>query len=118
MFFFGIFGIQDKVRQIKEFTNIICTCGRYSSMKLMQSYTYFHIFFIPLFKWNKKYYIDARCCGRIFEVPDDYADELLQSDNVDMGRLKEINVPYRVCPNCGAQVDSGYRYCPYCGKEI
>lgn len=118
MFLFGIFGIQDKVKQIKEFSNIICVCGRYSRMKLIEKYTYFHLFFIPLFKWNRKYYVEARCCGRIFEVPDNYIDEILKTDIPDLNRLREVKSSVRICPGCGHPVDSNYRYCPYCGREI
>lgn len=118
MFFFGIFGIQNKVNSIKEFSNVICVCGRYSRLHLVEEYTYFHFFFIPIFKWGKKYYVEARCCGRVFEVPDDYLDEVLKGDTIELSRLREIQTPYRVCPNCSRYVDSNYRYCPHCGREL
>jgi hypothetical protein len=118
MFFFGIFGIQNKVKELKEFSNVICVCGRYSRMQLLVEYSFFHFFFIPIFKWGRRYFVEARCCGRIFEVPGDYIDELLKSDTVDINRLKEVESPVRVYPNCGGKFDSHYRYCPYCGREV
>ena len=40
MFFFGIFGIQNKEKNLKEFSNIICSCGMYSRMQLVERYYY------------------------------------------------------------------------------
>lgn len=118
MFIFGIFGIQGKKKLVKEFGSMICACGRYTHMQLVEEYTYFHLFFIPLLKWNRKYYVEARCCGRIFEVPDDYKEEIMNTDIPDLNRLREIKPSIRICPGCGQQVESNYRYCPYCGREI
>lgn len=118
MFFFGIFGIQNKVKNVKEFNNVICVCGRYSHLQLIEEYMYFHFFFIPIFKWGRKYYVEARCCGRMFEVPEDYVDHILNNDDIDLSRLREIQTPYRVCSNCGKYVDSSFSYCPHCGKEL
>ena len=118
MFFFGIFGIQDKEKNLKEFSNIICSCGMYSRMQLVERYYYFHFFFIPLFKWGREYYIEARCCGRVFKVPRNYIKEILESDTVDLNRLIEVNTPYRKCPHCGEYVDSNYKYCPHCGRKF
>lgn len=118
MFFFGIFGVNSKVKNIKEFANTICICGRYSRLELMEEYMYFHFFFIPLFKWGRKYFVEARCCSRVFGVPKDYVEDLLIGDAVDIKRLMEVDVPYKVCSNCNNYVDSHYKYCPHCGKEF
>ncbi|HBM75727.1 MAG TPA: zinc ribbon domain-containing protein [Clostridiaceae bacterium] len=118
MFFFGIFGVQNKSRVVKEFNNVICRCGRLSSMQLIEEYMYFHFFFIPIFRWGRKYFVQARCCGRLYEVPEDYKDELLTSDTIDLNRLREKESPYKICPSCGKYVDSNYKYCPYCGAEL
>ncbi|KPU43633.1 hypothetical protein OXPF_30750 [Oxobacter pfennigii] len=118
MFFIGIFGIQNKVKELKEFTDVCCSCGKYSRMKLLYEYNCFHIFFLPLFKWGRKYFLEARCCRRVFEVPDNYIDELLEADTVDFSRLTEINMPYTLCPNCRNYVDSGYKFCPNCGSKL
>lgn len=118
MFIFGIFGVQNKSKILKEYNNVICTCGRFSKMVLIQEYMYFHFFFIPIIKWGKKYFLEARCCGRVFEVPDDYVDELLRSEIIDFNRVREVNTPYRVCPNCNQYVDRNFMYCPHCGSKL
>ncbi|NLT96782.1 MAG: zinc ribbon domain-containing protein, partial [Christensenellaceae bacterium] len=43
MFFIGIFGIEDKEKELREYANIVCpNCGGYSRAVLTQYYTYFH----------------------------------------------------------------------------
>ena len=44
MIFIRIFGIQDKQRVIREYSNVVCKCGRLSRGELIEHYTYFHLF--------------------------------------------------------------------------
>jgi hypothetical protein len=100
MFFFGIFGIQQKDRSIKEFDNIICPdCGRLTRAELRESYTYFHFFFIPLIKWNRQCFLQLRCCGSLYMVDSDYVDELKRSENVDFVDIY-INPNVRLFAQC------------------
>ncbi len=118
MFFFGIFGIQQKDRIIKEFDNIICPeCGRYTRAKLREVYTYFHFFFIPLFKWNRQYFLQLRCCGSSYMVDSDYVGELKQRGDVDFDRLRKMQTPKNICQNCGNLLNPNFTYCPYCGQK-
>ncbi|GAQ25561.1 zinc ribbon domain-containing protein [Tepidanaerobacter syntrophicus] len=119
MFFFGIFGIQQKERTIKEFDNVICPeCGKLTRAELWESFTYFHFFFIPIFKWNRQYYIKLRCCGAIFMVDPDYAKELKRDGEIDFNRLKKIKIPKNICPNCGSFINPSFAYCPFCGQKL
>jgi len=119
MFFIGIFGIQDKQRVVREYPNVICKCGSLSRGELIEEYTYFHFFFIPIFKWNKRYYMRFRCCNRIFRVPPDYVNELKDSTDVDVNRLEEVQTYFgNQCSNCGAVLHRSFAYCPYCGQKI
>lgn len=119
MFFIGIFGIQNKERPVREFDSIVCpNCGRLSRAELIQTYTYFHFFFIPLFRWGYRYFLRLRCCGSSYEVDKDYVEELMHSDNVDFDRLKKFGSSSGFCPNCGAYVNPGYNFCPHCGTKL
>ncbi len=118
-FFIGIFGIQDKQRVVKEFNNVVCACGSLSRAELIEEYTYFHFFFLPLFKWNKRYFIRFRCCNRIFKVPEDYVSDLKHGFDIDIDRLEEISkINMNICPNCGATIEKSFLYCPYCGHNL
>ncbi|SEF39839.1 zinc-ribbon family protein [Caloramator fervidus] len=123
MFFIGIFGIEPKEEEVKDINNIICKkCGRISSYKLIKQYNVFHFFFIPIYKWNKKYYLISRCCETIFEISTEYGQRLEKEDDIVINdyELHEItfNYWYKKCPNCLREVDVSYNYCPYCGEKI
>lgn len=119
MFFFGIFGIQQKDRPVKEFDNIICPeCGKLTRAELRESFTYFHFFFIPIFKWNKQYFLQLRCCGSIYTVNQDYVRELQHGEGVDFDRLQKMQMPNNICPHCGSFINPSFAYCPFCGQKL
>lgn len=118
MFFFGIFGIQEKERTVKEFDNIICPdCRRLTRAELGETYTYFHFFFIPLFKWNRRYYLRLRCCSGLYTVEPDYARVLRHSESIDFDRLHKMQMPGNICPSCGSFINPNFAYCPFCGQK-
>lgn len=125
MFFIGIFGIDSREKEIKVFSGAVCPgCGKYTQAVFFESYTYFHIFFIPTFRWNRKYFIKLRCCGSLYEVPEDYAKQLKDADTIDFSRLKKVQTGFggyqdfrAACPNCGKSYDKSFAYCPYCGTK-
>jgi hypothetical protein len=123
MFFIGIFGVEQKDKEIKSF-NVVCPdCGKMTQAVLYMSYTYFHMFFIPTFRWNRQYYVKLRCCASVYNVPEDYALKLRESDIPDFSRLKKTRGPdawnsfYATCPSCGKSFERGFSYCPYCGTK-
>ncbi|EYE89570.1 hypothetical protein Q428_02015 [Fervidicella metallireducens AeB] len=125
MFFIGIFGIENKEKEIKDIKNVLCNnCGSLTSYKLIKTYTFFHIFFIPLFKWNKKYFLISRCCNNIWEIPLDIGGKLEGEGNVTMDFNQFENITkaddnYKsICPVCGSNIHNNYVYCPFCGSKI
>ena len=74
MFFIGIFGIGKDKKELRNFPNIICPCcGRYAQASLVMEYSYFHLFFLPLFKFGKKYYVLPSCGCSVYEADAVYA---------------------------------------------
>jgi len=128
MFFIGIFGIEEKEKELKVFSQVVCpVCGRYSHAVLVVRYTYFHIFFIPTFRWNKHYFVKLRCCGAVYEADAEYAKTLETSDNIDFSRLHLVTSgfgafhgyerPDVLCPHCGRSYDNRFAFCPHCGTK-
>ena len=75
MIFIG--GISQGQKILDYVKTVICDrCGRYGRFQVVMTYMYFSFFFIPLFKWNRKYYV------KMSEV----RDEVLVGENV------------RICP--------------------
>ena len=128
MFFIGIFGIENKEKEVKIINNLTCkSCNRLSMARIIKHYEFFHFFFIPIFKWNEKYYVECGSCKKIFSISKEKGKMIERGENIDITYWDshEINNNYAydyninsVCKSCGKVVDSEYKYCPYCGHEI
>ena len=122
MFFFGIFGTGEDKKEIKVFTNVICPkCGVYTRARLVMYYRYFHFFFIPLFKFSRKYFATCPGCASVFSVPDWCGKRAaeLGTFSVSPDQLTLIRrVSPERCPNCGAHTDSGDSFCRNCGHKL
>lgn len=127
MFFIGIFGIETKEKLIKILEGINCKhCTSNRRGKLIKIYTFFHFFFIPIFKWNEKYYITCENCNAVYEIPKEKGKamekgekvEIVNSDIVDLNAKYSKYGAMNVCPNCKKVLDKNYKYCPHCGEKI
>jgi len=119
--FIGIFGIESKQREVKEFSNVVCpSCGLTRSV-LFEQFMFFHFFFIPLFKWDRKFFLKLRC-GCVYELDREYFEEIKKSEELDFSRMRKIfsedKVEYKKCLKCGKSFIDSYSYCPYCGDKL
>ena len=56
MFFIG--GISNEEKKLDYVQNTTCPkCGKFSRMEVYMTYMYFSLFFVPIFKWSKKYFV-------------------------------------------------------------
>jgi hypothetical protein len=121
MFFIGIFGIEDKTKELKTIHNIVCpACGRYTSAQLIFCYTFFHFFFIPLFKWNKTWFVRLSCCGALYACDRETADEVQATGKIDFEKCEHMEHHGKggCCPYCGSRVAGNFAYCPFCGNKL
>ena len=66
---FLIMGINSGKKKLNFTQYLSCpVCGRSSQIEIIMTYTYFMFFFIPLFRWNKRYFITMPCCGASCEL--------------------------------------------------
>ena len=55
-------GQKEKILDLEQ--DMQCgNCSTFSTVQIIMVYSYFMLFFIPLFKWNKRYYAQMTCCG-------------------------------------------------------
>ena len=123
MFFFAFFGVQDREKELGTYNNIICpSCGRLSRYDIYKNYTYFHVFLIPTFKWNTRYYARAACCGALFELDPAVGREFERNPNTEIRpenlRRVQSYMPFKYCQNCRANVPIEFSFCPYCGGKL
>lgn len=123
MFFIGIFGINQSEKLMDTYNNAICpSCGGFSRFEIFKTYSYFHIFFMPVFKWNTRYFVKTACCNSIYELDPYIGKQYDKGHNPEITNehLKPLNTysPYKTCPNCRANIESNYSFCPYCGTKM
>lgn len=127
MFFIGVFGVQDKQKEIGIIKNLSCkNCsGIASKLTLYKTYSYLHIFFLPVFKWNESYCAVCSSCNSIYEIPKEKGIRMEHGDEeaITYWDLKPMDfeyynnyIKYR-CKNCGKEVEPQFEYCPYCGMK-
>ncbi len=122
MFFIGIFGVQSKQKKIGE-ERIDCNICSSKVLTIIKSYTYFHLFFIPIFKWNIEYYALCENCNAMYSLSNEKGEDIERGNTgvLSYWDLKDnINNKYlkKKCSHCGRNLDTEFEYCPYCGNKI
>ena len=125
MFFVGIFGIEEKHKEIRSIQNMVCKdCQRMTTYELIEVYNFFHFFFVPIFKWNYRYYLKCRSCTTVFQISKELGEVLKAGENPAIND-EELNsvfgeedyVSITTCSNCGREIRSEFEYCPHCGNK-
>ncbi|KAB1439597.1 zinc ribbon domain-containing protein [Candidatus Galacturonibacter soehngenii] len=120
---FLIMGISqaEKMLNFNQLTVCKC-CGKYGRVEVFMNYTYFMLFFIPILKWNKQYFVKMNCCGSSCEISKELgkAIELGQVSEINLTELsfyaKENSVKH--CEYCGFTTSEDFQFCPKCGRNI
>ena len=122
MFFIG--GISNKEKKLNYIQSIACSrCDTFGRMEVYMTYMYFSIFFIPIFKWNKKYFVKNTCCNSIYILDNEIGLKISKGDNVLISQNNLKLVDYKQptvnrCYNCGYICNEDFQYCPKCGQRI
>ncbi|GAA0115020.1 zinc-ribbon domain-containing protein [Clostridium senegalense] len=127
MFFIGVFGVEKKEKEIGNLNDISCrNCDMDLGGRVIKTFSFFHFFFIPIFKWNEKYYVVCNGCDFIYQVPIEKGKGFEKDKDVkfnywDLKPVEERNEICshgNICSNCGKVVENNFKYCPYCGEKI
>lgn len=120
---FFIMGISQKEKKLDFQQLVICDCcGKYGQIEVYMSYTYFMFFFIPLFKWNRQYYVRMACCGETAMLDDETGSAIASGENVNID-LEKLNFScgykhFKRCSNCGFSTSEDFKFCPECGNPF
>lgn len=84
MFFFMI-GITEGVRHLLYDKTVYCRdCGCRTRVRIAMTYTCFSLFLIPLFKWNRHFYVEFACCKRHYELNPAIGMRILRGEAPDI----------------------------------
>ncbi len=125
MFFIGVFGVNQGQKEIAVQNNVTCAfCGHLTRYRIIKTYTYFHIFFIPTFRWHVRYFVKSECCGGQAELDRETGERFArgESPSIDSQKLSwtggQQKTQERICRSCGRSFDVDFQYCPYCGRPL
>lgn len=123
---FFIFGISSAEKKLDFVQTMLCSqCEQFGRLELYMTYTYLSLFFIPVLKWNKKFYVKSTCCNTIYAIDDSIGYKILQGELITIHEqeLQIINTQNQSnslhrCSNCGYMMEQDFLYCPKCGNRI
>lgn len=122
MFFIGVFGTGFKEKVVGEVVLDQCPhCEGLPQGEVVTRYSYFHLFFLPIYKWNQDFAVYCRQCRTWYHLEPELGHEIekgtlktlnfWQLKNGDMGQAPHF------CKGCGSETDPEYLYCPRCGMK-
>ena len=125
---FFMMGITPGRKDLDFNQTIVCPdCGGYGRYNVFMTYMVLSLFFIPIFKWNKHYYVQSSCCHRIYELDLEAGKRIARGEpvEIDPEDLQDIKMEfndYRVyksrCENCNFETAEDFDFCPKCGRRF
>lgn len=123
---FFIMGISDGRKDLDFTKTVICSaCGSYGRYQVFMTYTYLSLFFIPIIKWNKQYYVQMSCCNTLYQLNSEVGADIAHGINVDI-RPEDLSLVEtgtkagirKRCNNCGFETKEDFDFCPKCGERL
>ena len=121
---FFMIGITDARKELEYDRMVVCdACGAYGRYTVFMTCTVLSLFFIPCFKWNKRYFVQTTCCESLYELDAGIGAQIARGEDAVIlpQHLKPVrlrNNPLRKCTNCGYTVEDHFEFCPKCGNKL
>lgn len=119
---FFVCGVMQGNQSFDWFTQtVVCPrCGAYGRYRVSMTYSYLMLFFIPVFKWNRRYWVDSSCCGGIYALSPEKGERIARREetHIEQTDLTPINGQFHRCPSCGATLTERTAFCPHCGTKL
>ena len=124
---FFIMGITDGRKDLDFNQLITCDiCGKYGRYHVFMTYTVLSVFFIPIFKWNKHYYVQTSCCGSVYELDPEIGERIAGGEEVEILQRhltlvsggRGFTTGNRKCRMCGYETTEDFDFCPKCGTKF
>lgn len=125
---FFIFGISQGSKGLDYTKTVVCRqCGGYGRYQVFMTYSYFSLFFIPVFKWGRRYFVQMSCCNTVYELNPEKGKQLSHGENVDIGEQDltlfkaqrgRFGGNQKRCSGCGYETAEDFEFCPKCGQRF
>ena len=120
-FFFAVMPFQEKLDY--PISGICQNCGNVCSYDILMSGSTFTLFFIPIFRFGKKYFVRINCCDSFYLLNSDIGKKiergtLVAFSEADLTYISGKLTKYKNCPHCGQEVENDFIHCPRCGVKL
>ena len=121
---FFIMGITNGRKELEYDGNMnICKhCGSYCRYKIFYTYMCLTLFFIPVFKWSKEYFVENSCCGRVYGINKEKGKMIEKGEDIVLNDDDFIQTEeykrIKHCINCGYVTEEEFEFCPKCGNKL
>lgn len=122
---FFIMGVSQGKKKLNFDQLIICGhCGKYGHLEVYMVYSYLSLFFIPVLKWGRRYYVRTTCCETTVELEAEQGRQIARGEITSLPesiipRTSGYQVPGRKhCGSCGFETEEDYQFCPKCGERF
>jgi hypothetical protein len=123
MFFMA--GVYPRQKKLELNQTMICSqCGKYGRYEIIMEYMNLSVFFIPVLKWNKKFYVKSTCCGSTYTISKELGESMARGEDVtlteqdlELVRKGEFSNIKR-CTSCGFETYEDFQYCPKCSAVL
>ena len=121
---FFMIGITDGQKDLDFNQVITCPiCSAMGSYRVFMTYTVLSLFFIPCFKWNRRYYVKSTCCDAIYELDPEIGKRISRGEHIEIRRenltrvLNQGHIMKR-CSSYGYSTEEDFEFCPKCGNRF
>lgn len=122
---FFMMGITQDRKNLEFCQMVICDrCGKYGRYNVFMTYTVLSLFFIPVFKWGKKYFVQMSCCETVYQLNPDVGRRIEHGERTEIHSedIQLVNEQYnsrrKHCNQCGFSTEEEFIYCPKCGRKF
>lgn len=122
---FFVLGINEKREDLADEQLVTCErCGSYGRYLVFMTYSVLSLFFIPIFRWNRHYYVEMSCCRALYELDPEIGRQIASGQNVEI-RNEDLTLlssgygnTYKKCSYCGYETNEDFAFCPKCGNRF
>ena len=128
---FFIVSVNQGKKNIAHHQLVICDkCGQYGRYEILMTYMYLSLFFIPIFKWKKRYYVKSTCCHSMYQLNSKVGNRIRKGKEVEItpkdltliqrgNHTKQAQPASKFCIHCSyTTTEPDFAYCPKCGTLL
>lgn len=80
---FFMIGITNGKKDLEHSQTEICdVCGRYGRYEVFMTFSQLLLFFIPVFKWNRQYFVRMSCCNAVYTLNPEVGARIVRGEDV------------------------------------